>query len=299
MCLMCTLETSLQIFTILGSLLAHIKPHLLVNEPMYEYCFPFNFQVSRWLGLRFSDSQVPACVLLLPSVAMIVISHLVDANTVVQDVSTLTLKRWGLGQVSRWWLYYIISLKLWIQELVLQAIQGGLGQVSRWLLLGRHSQGGRCPPRGFMEPCLCWSIIISFTGPPSGGQSIRCTWIIISELYFLLELLLSQLRWKIIMIWSRRPAVLLLCAVRLDNNLFEPPPPLMQRGITKTRGLVRRHWSERPLSSSRLAPPVPPWAKNMNEVPFQIIRLSRVVEQKLDDVDVSPASRERESRSDR
>ena len=121
---MCTLETSLQIFTILGSLLAHIKPHLLVNEPMYEYCFPFNFQVSRWLGLRFSDSQVPACVLLLPSVAMIVISHLVDANTVVQDVSTLTLKRWGLGQVSRWWLYYIISLKLWIQELVLQQSKG-------------------------------------------------------------------------------------------------------------------------------------------------------------------------------
>ena len=110
---------------------------------------------------------------------------------------------------------------------------------------------------------------------------------------FFLELLKSQLRWKIIMIWSRRPAVLLLCAVRLDNNLFEPPPLLMQRGITKTRGLVRRHWSERPLSSSRLAPPVPPRAKNMNEVPFQIIRLSRVVEQKLDDVDISPASRER------
>ena len=109
MCLMCNLETSLQIFTILESLLAHIKPHLLVNEPMYEYCFPFNFQVSRWLGLRFSDSQVPACVLLLPSVAMIVISHLVDANTVVQDDNTLALKRWGLGQVSRWWLYYIIS----------------------------------------------------------------------------------------------------------------------------------------------------------------------------------------------
>ena len=115
----------------------------------------------------------------------------------------------------------------------------------------------------------------------------------------ILELLKSQLRWKIIMIWSRRPAVLLLCAVRLDNNLFQPPPALMQRGITKTRGLVRRHWSERPLSSSRLAPPVPPRAKNMNEVPFQIIRLSRVVEQKLDDVDVSPASRERADVTDR
>ena len=43
---------------------------------------------------------MPACVLLLPSIAMIVISHLVDANTVVQDDSTLALKRWGLGQVS-------------------------------------------------------------------------------------------------------------------------------------------------------------------------------------------------------
>ena len=44
---------------------------------------------------------MPACVLLLPSFAMIVISHLVDENTVVEDVSTLALKRWGLGQVSR------------------------------------------------------------------------------------------------------------------------------------------------------------------------------------------------------
>ena len=105
-------------------LLAHIKPHLLVNEPMYDSCFPSNFQVLRWLGLRFSASQVPACVLLLPSFAMIVISHLVDANTVVQDDSTLALKRWSLGQVSRWWLYNIISFKLWIQDLVLQASQG-------------------------------------------------------------------------------------------------------------------------------------------------------------------------------
>ena len=37
----------------------------------------------------------------------------------------------------------------------------------------------------------------------------------------------------------------------------------------------------------------------MNEVPFQIIRLSRVVEQKLDDVDVSPASRKRADVTDR
>ena len=44
---------------------------------------------------------MPACVLLLPSIAMIVIFHLVDANTVVQDDSNLALKRWGVGQVSR------------------------------------------------------------------------------------------------------------------------------------------------------------------------------------------------------
>ena len=37
----------------------------------------------------------------------------------------------------------------------------------------------------------------------------------------------------------------------------------------------------------------------MNEVPFQIIRLARVVEQKLDDVDVSPASRESADVTDR
>ena len=37
----------------------------------------------------------------------------------------------------------------------------------------------------------------------------------------------------------------------------------------------------------------------MNEVPFQIIRLSRVVEQKLDDVNVSSTSRERERKRER
>ena len=63
--------------------------------------FSLQFSSQQIIGLRFSDDQVPACVLLLPSFAMIVISHLVDANTVVQDDSTLALKRWGLGQVSR------------------------------------------------------------------------------------------------------------------------------------------------------------------------------------------------------
>ena len=165
---MCTLETSLQIFTILGSLLAHIKPHLLVNEPMYEYCFPFNFQVSRWSGLRFSASQVPACVLLLPSFAMIVISHLVDANTVVQDDNTLALKRWGLGQVSRWWLYYIISLTLWIQELVQQR---WLGPSFKVVVTWKAFPGRQVPAAG-LYGALLMLIHHHIIHRPSFGRTI-------------------------------------------------------------------------------------------------------------------------------
>ena len=122
---MCALENSLQIFTILGSLASAYKTSLACKWTNVWLLFSLQFSSLQKFGIEVFGQ---------PSAGVCVIATFICDDS---DFSSSRCEYCGPGcqysgteevgsgpSFETWGLYYIISFKLWIQDLVLQASQG-------------------------------------------------------------------------------------------------------------------------------------------------------------------------------